>query len=126
MECREGGGGEPGSAHSARLEIRQRNPGTAYVASWRAAGKPPRRRAMLLDPLARTALPAKVIGQLRGIIIHDMYHTNPDLESRLNVTMVHDAEARATDFMDHETDLFRLMMQWEIPMFGFHMFDMQV
>lgn len=34
----------------------------------------PRRRAMLLDPLARIALPAKVIGQLRGIIIRDMYH----------------------------------------------------
>lgn len=55
-----------------------------------------------------------------------MYHTNPDLESRLNVTMVHDVETRTTDFMDHATDLFRLMMQWEIPMFGFHMFDMQV
>lgn len=29
---------------------------------------------MLLDPLARSAVPSKVIGQLRGIIIRDMYH----------------------------------------------------
>lgn len=29
---------------------------------------------MLLDPLARIAALAKVIGQLRGIIISDMYH----------------------------------------------------
>lgn len=47
----------------------------------------PRRRAMLLDPLARIALPAKVIGQLRGIIIRDMYHRagRPTM-SWLNVT----------------------------------------
>ena len=64
-----------------------------------------RQRAMFLDPLARIALPTKVIGQLRGIIIRDMYH--PDLDSRgspINVTTKHEAEIRTIHFVDCDSE----------------------
>lgn len=41
------------------------------------------RCAVLLDPLARIAALAKVIGRLRGIIIHDKYR---NAKARINVT----------------------------------------